>query len=600
VYLGTGGGCPTSLLHCRHVRSIGTDGIIRRVAGNDLAGFAGDGGPPTAATLFGAQGIAVGPDNKLYFSDLARIRAVSPTMPAFSSEEMLIPSEDARELYVFDASGRHLRTFDIYARVNAHTFGYDSAGRLVTITDRDGNVTEVHRDGTGNPTSIEGPFGPTTTITLDAKGYIDTLTNPASEVMNFDYTPSGLLTQYTDPRTNDFDYTYDALGRLTLAEDPAGGSKTLVRTEIANGHQVATTTELGRTTTHKVENLPSGELRITVTEPSGAQRISVTGTDRKTTVTDPDGTIAVSEMAGDPRWGMLTPFTKTATTTTPGGKQEVVNSTRSVTLSNPNDTTTLTSLTETNTITGSGLPARLYTTAYNYNNPGGTLVMTSPEGRPITRTFNAVGHMSGIQVEGLNVTALTYNAGRPASSTAGSGMDVRTTTMTYQPADGYLDTTTDTGGRVFEYDYDGVGRLTDIDLPDPNNVGFGYDANGNMTSVTPPGQLQHGFQYSPVNLEAVYNPPDLVGVPTDTTNTAHNADRQLDLVTRPDSVTIDSGYDTAGRISSVAERRVDYTGPEPLIYIRWLAYNERDRKWHGDRECGIYLRQLLQNGYSDC
>ena len=44
-------------------------GLIRRAAGNGKSGFTGNGGPALAATLSGPKGIAVGPDQNVYFAD---------------------------------------------------------------------------------------------------------------------------------------------------------------------------------------------------------------------------------------------------------------------------------------------------------------------------------------------------------------------------------------------------------------------------------------------------------------------------------------------------------------------------------------------------
>jgi trimeric autotransporter adhesin len=66
------------------IRKVSADGIITTVAGSGPAGagvaggFAGDGGPATAARLWGVHGVAIDPEGNLYITDQVnrRIRKV--------------------------------------------------------------------------------------------------------------------------------------------------------------------------------------------------------------------------------------------------------------------------------------------------------------------------------------------------------------------------------------------------------------------------------------------------------------------------------------------------------------------------------------------
>lgn len=62
------------------VRRVGPDGIITTVVGNGQAGYSGDGGPATNANLSGPQDVAVGADGSLYIADYFnnRVRRVRP------------------------------------------------------------------------------------------------------------------------------------------------------------------------------------------------------------------------------------------------------------------------------------------------------------------------------------------------------------------------------------------------------------------------------------------------------------------------------------------------------------------------------------------
>jgi RHS repeat-associated protein len=120
----------------------------------------------------------------------------------------------------------------------------------------------------------------------------------------------------------------------------------------------------------------------------------------------------------------------------------------------------------------------------------------------------------------------------------------RTTTFGYGP-DGYLASVTDPMGHRVTYGRDAAGRLVSQTRPDGTVIGFGYDGNGNLTRVTPPGQPDHAFDYTPLDLAATYVAPGGV-----VTGYSYNRDRQLTRETRPDGKLVALAYDAAGRLGS--------------------------------------------------
>ena len=63
---------------------------------------------------------------------------------------------------------------------------------------------------------------------------------------------------------------------------------------------------------------------------------------------------------------------------------------------------------------------------------------------------------------------------------------------------------------------------------------------------------------TPVDLMSTYTPPD-VGAGTNVTTYQYNFDRQPTLINRPDGQTIDFGYDSAGRLSTITTPSGPYT-----------------------------------------
>jgi RHS repeat-associated protein len=301
---------------------------------------------------------------------------------------------------------------------------------------------------------------------------------------------------------------------------------------------------LNRTTTYQVENLPIGDLRRTVTEPTGLATVSVRQTNGTTTITAPDGTITTSVEGPDPRFGMQSPILKSLTVQLPSTLASTLTSSRAVTLTNPADPLSLATQTDTLVING-----RSYSSVFNQ--AAKTLTTTTPAARTSAVTLDAKGRVVQEQVTGLEPIAYSYDAlGRLSTITQGMGATARTSTLNYN-AKNELTSIQDPLLRTVGFAYDLAGRITTQTLPDTRTIGYSYDGNGNVTSITPPGKPLHQFAYTPVDLESNYNPPDAGFSPRNTTY-AYNLDRQLTTVTRPDGQTIQLGYEpTGGRLSTL-------------------------------------------------
>jgi RHS repeat-associated protein len=540
------------------IRRVTPDGIITTIAGDGNAGFAGDGGPAAAGRFNEPRALAVGPAGDLYVVDYAinnRVRRVAPAFPGLSEGDLVIAAKDSSELYVFNAVGRHLRTLDALTGAIRYQFTYNGAGLLTTVTDSDNNVTTIERDGSGKPTAIVAPGGQRTTLVVEANGYLASITNPNNDKVELTYSADGLLTTLKDPRSNLHTYTYDAQGRLIKDEDPATGFKALARTEQSTGWTVGLSTALNRTTTYQVENLASGDLRRKVTEPTGLLTTTLIKPDGTRTITASDGTITTPVEGPDPRFGMQAPLLKSLTVQTPLGLTSTLTTSRAVSLSNPNDPLSMTSQTDTLVING-----RTYTSTYNQTNR--LLTTTTPQGRTSSVTLDTKGRVAQEQVTGLEAVSYTYDSlGRLSTITQGSGVEARTSTLSYNTKNELI-SILDPLSRSVGFTYDLAGRITKQTLPDLREIQYSYDGNGNVTSITPPGRPAHGFSYTPVDLESNYTPPD-AGFSPRHTQYSYNLDRQLTTVTRPDGQALQLSYEpTGGRLSTLTlpgSQTISYT-----------------------------------------
>ena len=230
----------------RRVRRVSPDGIATTFAGNGTFGDRGDGGPATLGAIVRPFRVAVGPDGTMYVADPSdqRIRKVQANLSGFDVADVSIMSKDAREIYVFDDTGRQIRTLEALTGAVQYTFEYAS-GLLETIKDASNNTTRIERLN-GVPSAIIAPGGQRTALSLDPNGYLKTVANPASETTTLTHDSGGLLRALRTPRQQDYFFDYDPLGRLTTDDDPAGGMKTLVRTDAATSYTVSLSTLLNR------------------------------------------------------------------------------------------------------------------------------------------------------------------------------------------------------------------------------------------------------------------------------------------------------------------------------------------------------------------
>jgi RHS repeat-associated protein/uncharacterized repeat protein (TIGR01451 family) len=518
------------------VRRVGPDGIISTVVGTGVAGFGGDGGPATLARLKVPWGISVGPDGGLYLADAAnrRIRAVRRSQWIVSLDEVTVASEDGREVYVFGPGGRHLRTVDALTGALRYHFEYDPAGQLTSVTDGEGGVTRVERDGSGKPLAIVASQGQRTTLAVDAQGYLDSVTNPAGETVDLTHAPDGLLTAMKDARGGLHAYTYDALGKLERDTHPSGGYKHLTRTEAGDGYTVALSTALGVTTRYQVQQLPGGGQKRITTAPDGTATLRLLAGDGSTTTTTaPDGTVMTEVLGPDARFGMQVPLLSSLQVKLPSGLTSSL--THGNTASYYNGPLTL--------VDSFTLNGRTHTTTYRAATR--TLTTQSPEGRLATATLDEKGRVVRQEVPGVLPVEYSYDAkGRLWKVTQGS----RTQTSTYNAA-GYLETLEDALQQQTHFTYDLAGRPTSLRLPGNRTVGLSFDAHGNLTKVVPPGQPAHSFIYTPTDATDSYTPPlPFASEALLPTQYAYDLDGALISTTLPDGSSLELPRDSAGRV----------------------------------------------------
>ena len=433
-----------SFVAANKIRRVGANGIITTVAGTSDPTCSGAAcwelRAARAAGFLVPQGVALGPDGALYMSDstAGRIFRIASPLPGMSVGDILVAAEDASEVGLFSPAGRHLSTRDGLLGVTRYTFGYDSGGRLRTITDMDGRVTTIEHDAQGAPTRIVGPYGHETTFTVDMSGYLRTATNPAGETFSMTYHgSSGLLATFADPKGQAHGFQYDARGRLVQASDPptAGGFKVLARTQ-ADGeadYRVDLSTALGRTSAYQYAQRAAGGERWTNTFPDGTSTTLDLNTNESRLLTLADGSTLATSREPDPRFGMLAPVPKSVSLHTDAKTLSITGS-RTVTQTDPTNPFSLTTQQEKVTVNG-----RLFTTTFDKTVSPPKVTRTTAAGRSSVTELDAKGRPTKLTVQntlGLLPVTLSYyssgpHLGRLQSIVQGTGADERRYELAY-------------------------------------------------------------------------------------------------------------------------------------------------------------------------
>ena len=148
---------------------------------------------------------------------------------------------------------------------NQTVYTFDVDHRLVSVVDRNGNLTRHDYNEAGQLVKIIDPAGLETTFAYNARGKVSRIVDPANRVTELVYDNSGNLLQIKDPdasqRTFDYDAEhhmtgevdqrghqerahYDEFGRATYAERKDGSTVTLQAVQTKSLYSPELTTDL--------------------------------------------------------------------------------------------------------------------------------------------------------------------------------------------------------------------------------------------------------------------------------------------------------------------------------------------------------------------
>ena len=325
-----------------------------------------------------------------------------------------------------------------FTRKRELTMVFDSAGKLLSETDRHGLVTRLTYNSQAQVTQVTDPSGRTIAFGYDGAGLLSTATSPSGATVTYTHNPAGDLTAVADPTGAVTRYGYDSNHLLTAMTTPRGGVTSNVYD--TGGRVISQTDPLGQV--------------ITFTYTQGAQSGDLT-----TTVVHPDGSRSIQQYLD----GQLRTLTRAAGTTdeaTVGYTYDPATS-QKTTVTDP-----------------SGAVTR-----FTYDSDGNQLSATDPLGRTSRFTYDSLGNQTSATDAAGNTGTATYDTnGNRLSTTSPSGLVQRYTYNT----DGTVATAATPGGHTTQYGYDTDGNLLRTTDPDGRTGTFTYDADGRPLTVTDP------------------------------------------------------------------------------------------------------------------
>jgi len=480
-------------------------------------------------------------------------------------------------------------------RKDHSVYGFNTAGSLVYIADKNGNTIALAYDGSGYLSSITDTAGRTITVTNDTSGRITAIADPMGRTAGFAYDASGNLVTATDLRGKATTFTYDSNHRLLTIVDPVGN--TVVTHTYNAKNQVATQIDAkGGVTTFSYDNTTN---ITTLVDPLGHTTQHAYDADYRL-IQEQDGLGNSKYYSYDTQSNRTAVTDKTATTlyydydatgnvTT---KKDALNNVTTITYDAGNNPLTRSDASDNITTFEYDSRGNLikktdalgHYTTITYNPQGQTLTITDPEGNTTTNTYDAQGNLKDSTDTLGHKTTYTYDtAGRRL--TAKNALN-QTTTFAYDNNGNVLSITdplghaivytydgnnkklteTDRNGNTTMYSYDAKSLLTSITDPQGKSIvygydGFdrkifatdrlghtiqyGYDATGNMISMTDPLGHVTSFAYDAVgNKTGVTNP---LG---NTTTYVYDSVNRLVTVTDPLGNNSQTTYDTRGRITA--------------------------------------------------
>lgn len=417
---------------------------------------------------------------------------------------------------------------------------FNTAGKLLSITDRNGNQTTLAYNLSGKLSSVTDPFGRILSFLININGSVISIADTTGIVADYTYGAGGELLSVTYADNSAFSFGYDGSLRLTSVTD-ALGNVLESHTYDAQGRAL-TSAKHGGVELYTLNYVSATETHVT----DALNRVTKYTYDTsrsRNNVTRVEGTCNCGGGSQIRTWSY-------------DNKLNVLSETDAL-----NNTTSYTYDTNGNRLTKTDPTG---TITFTYNPFGQVLTRTDQLGGVTTNTYNAQGNLLTTTDALNNTTTFTYDSrGHLLTSTDARS---KVTTLTWdstgrliQEKDAlnnittyaynqraWLTSNTNALSQTTNYEYDAAGRLKKVIYPDTSFVQFTYDLAGRRTKIRDPRGYETNFVY-----DAAYRLISKTDAAMQVTSFGYDLMSNLTSVTDALSRVTDYEYDDFDRLKKI-------------------------------------------------
>jgi RHS repeat-associated protein/uncharacterized repeat protein (TIGR01451 family) len=463
----------------------------------------------------------------------------TPVTYTYSSDHLMLSEVDPRgnsSSTSYFPDGRLKSITDSQGNVTQYT--YDLVNNITTTTNPDGGVIVQTNNSFGNPVRIVDPLNRATTFTYDAGQNLLTQTDPLGRITTYTYDANGYRTSVKNPLGNTYTKTYAGFGGVLSAADPLGNTIAIAYDDNGNPTQVS-------------DSL--GQVNASTFDAEG-KLLSLTDANGNTTQFDYDtlGNLVTRTYP----FGGATRFTYDAlnrVTSEIGPRGETTSYTYDalghvLTRKDANGNTTRFTYDASGNKSSATDPLGR-TTSYAYDPLDRVSKITYPDGTTRQYTYDFRGNKLTDTDQSGRLTQYVYDkAGQLTSVTSAAGtLDAGTVKYTYDAA-GRRTSVTDELNNATTYGYDNAGRLTSVKDALNHVTSYAYDADGRKTSMTDANNRVTTYAYDARSRLIKITYPDL----TTTRYTVDGAGNILTTTDQAGRVTTET-YDNFNRPVSIAD-----------------------------------------------